>query len=246
MNGKRGAVVLFALIAGAASSALAGPDWVEGGEDDGNFLPDAGSLPGSAQPITGGGPVGSISGRLSGPTEGVGGDFEDMYLLQIDDFGNFFINSDPMIYVPEGEFLFDISLFLFTGPDHPAGEGLGLLANQNCDDCLFGAAALGNQATDGSQGPMLISGLTYYLAIAGDGRFPVDALGNPIFFFGSDPFEVSGPDGEGGFNPIAGWAGDGLFGEYFIPEMLGTSAVPTPGGAALFGLAALGALRRRR
>lgn len=240
------------LCAGMATTALAGPDWVEGGDEDMDFLPDAGSLPSSAQKITGGGPVNTIVGALTGPsaaTEGGtgGGDFEDMYQLQIDNFGNFFVSSEPTVAATEGPtFLSNISLFLFTGPDHPLGEGIGLLANINCGGCNSGGAILSNMTSDGTN-PMLIDGLDYYLAIAGDGRMPIDAFGNPLFFFdGQNPFEVSGPDGEGGLNAIAGWTGNGAFGEYFIPELFGTNAVPSPGGASLFAIGALGLMRRRR
>ncbi len=242
----------FALCLSAAVPALAGPDWVEGGENDGNFLPDAGPLPMNAQPITGSGPVGSISGRLAGGaglTEGAGGDFQDMYLLQIDDFGNFFIDSEQIPSATEGNFLFDTSLFLFTGPNHPLGAGIGLLANLEGPQSSFGGAILSGQTDDGTN-PMLISGLSYYLAIAGDGTMPVDAQGNLIFDFGNFVSEVggeiSGADGPGGMNPIAGWVGQGMTGDYFIPQMFGVSAVPTPGAIAVFGMGALAGLRRRR
>lgn len=244
----RSAVIAsVATLAGVfAFPAEAGPDWIEGGEKSTNFLPDAGPLPGSAQRITGSGPINTIFGRLSGMTEGgSGGDFQDMYLIHIDTFDNFFV-STQQVAVEGTSFLYDTSLFLFTGPDHPLGAGVGIFANLLGQGSLFGEAVLGNFATDDSIIPELIGGMDYYLAIAGAGTLPVDAYGNLIFSFGTNPYEVSGPDGEAGFNPIAGWVGEGAIGEYFVPNMFGVSAVPTPGAVSLLTMSGLAAVARRR
>ncbi len=226
-----------------AGFAVAGPDWVEGGEDDGNFLPDAGSLPEGSQPIDEGAnqPVQSIRGRLAGGgqpiTEGGSsvGDFEDMYLVVIDNFDDFFITSDltDTTFAVEGEFPFACtSLYLFTGPDHPAGPGLAMLGN--IDTFFSCGATLTGSTNDGSSTPELINGLAYYICVAGDGRFPVDAQGQPLFEFFSFEgkfMEISGPDGPGGMNPIAGWEGVGSFGDYTIPQAIAVSAVdPAPNG----------------
>ncbi len=71
------------IISLATARAEAGPDWDE--LTDGGM--DAGSLPASAQPVTGFGALNSITGSLSTfPSIGPGGgDFEDMYLFRIVD-----------------------------------------------------------------------------------------------------------------------------------------------------------------
>ncbi|RMH24979.1 MAG: hypothetical protein D6693_09430 [Planctomycetota bacterium] len=222
-----------------AGAALAGPDWIEGGENDGDFLPDAGPLPDSSQPVPIPGPLGSLTGSLKGAapiTEaglGLPPDFEDMYLVRVDDFAQFFVSTEspPLLTATEGvPQAATATLYLFTGPDHPAGPGLGLLANQQCPTCQqSGGATLTGTPTDGSPIDNLIPGLRYFLAISGDGRFPVDALGRPIFAFSpTNPFEVSGPDGAGGGSPIAGWAGPGVAGQYILRQISGVSGARHP------------------
>ena len=241
----RGVVALCAAL-GCVTIATAGPDWVEGGENDGDFLPDAGPLPGGAQPININAPVLSVRGALQGdigaissaPEGGFGsGDLEDMYLVRIDDFDTFRFGTQlPIVGATEGGPC--TSLFLFTGPDHPAGEGLGIVANFDPDNADCGALITGFP-TDGATTPALINGLTYYVAVAADGRFPVDAQGNQIFVFDGeflvgetfDPFEVSGPDGPGGANPIAGWSGFAFsLGQYIVPTIAAVHGVPNDPG----------------
>ena len=229
----------WAIVSVAACSmtttTLAGPDWVEGGDGDFDFLPDAGALPATAQPVGFGGSVDSILGSLGGVgavVEGIPGDFEDMYLIRITDFQTFFVITGSATGIA-GVDLADSSLFLFTGPDHPLGPGRGILANNATDlappppGSTFPPAALTGSVNDGGTTPLLIDGLTYYLAITGTGRVPVDAAGAPIFEFGVDPVEISSPDGPGGANPIAGWTGAGPTGEYLLPGMISVSSANT-------------------
>jgi len=224
------------LVAVAACGAVAGPDWIEGGENDGDFLPDAGPLPGSVQPIPVPGPVGTVTGSLKGaapsPPGGLGFplDFEDMYLIQIDDFTSFFVTTEALpLLQTEGLLLQNASLYLFTGPDHPAGPGLGLLANEHCPACAAGGAALTGAPTDGSTTPSLIPGLRYFLAVSGTGRIPVDAAGIPLFSFSpTSPTEVSGPDGPAEGAPIGGWIGTGLTGQYILQNMHAVSGARHP------------------
>jgi len=229
----------WAIVSVAACSmtttTLAGPDWVEGGDGNTDFLPDAGPLPATAQPVGFGGPVNSILGSLGGAgavTEVVPGDFEDMYLVTITNFQTFFIITNLALGQVGVPGLADTSLFLFTGPDHPLGPGLGILANNATSappppGTETPPAALTGSVTDGGTTPLLIDGLTYYVAITGTGRVPVDAAGAPIFAFGPDAFEISSPDGPGGANPIAGWAGVGQTGVYLMPGMISVSSANT-------------------
>jgi len=240
---KRISIVSAAMGALSACGAVsAGPDWVEGGDDEN----DAGSTPGDAQVIFGSGPLESIDGVLTGPNIELGatpGDFEDMYLLTVDSFEDLSITTQPDPNKPAD---FDTILYLFTGPDHPMGAGFGLLANDNCIGCLGGASLLEGEVTDGSQTFELIDGLTYFLAVTGAGNIPFSAQGAPIFNF-EDEEEISGPDGPGGSDPFGLWSGQGQFGEYIMPGMMGTAFVPSPSPMLLLAAAggAMGARRRR-
>lgn len=212
------------LVAGAAQ---AGPDWIEGAIDAGSTLE-------TAQPIIGVGELNSISGTLSaGSPFGPGGpDYEDMYLLRI--------SSPSTFSFTVGDAQFDPQLFLFnvTLP----GEALGLLANNNSIESPL--PILSGPATDGSGAMVLLPGV-YALGVSGVGRVPVSNTG-PIFFFGS-PTEVSGPDGQGGTNPLSDWTGEGQTGTYFINvEGVDWYNVPSPAGGSLLLGGWLLARRRRR
>lgn len=100
-----------------AIPAVAGPAWVEPDEDD------AGSLPGDAQFTQGEGSLSTITGVLGGAGAAAGGldDFEDMYVIRID---------EPMSFTattafPPGFAEFDSRLYLFEV------SGLGLLGNED-------------------------------------------------------------------------------------------------------------------
>jgi len=220
------------------ASALAGPDWVEGTDGGG----DAGSLPTGAQTIEGQGPISTLEGSLSA-SEGTSSDLEDLYLLRIGDFATFDITTSPG---PDIAPPFDTALYLFTGPDHPLGEGLGLLANDDFDGLAGGASRLIGQITEGFlPDPPLLDGLLYYIGVSGAGRVPVDAQGQSLFSF-DVPGTITGADGPGGQNPIAGWSGVGPTGIYGLPDMMGTFFVPAPGAFSAALVAGAFALRRRQ
>jgi hypothetical protein len=104
--------------------ATAGPAWVEGGGDD----DDAGSLPNNAQITVGGLVLLTISGSLDGVAAANGvDDFEDMYLIRIDDPGSF---SATTAYFP-GSAEFDSRLYLFEGNGTLLATGQGLLGNED-------------------------------------------------------------------------------------------------------------------
>src|SRR5262245_10289484 len=105
------------LAAAAITAAVpAGPSWVE--PDD----TDAGAPPPSAMVTVGTGPMLAIRGTLNGSALGVGaGDFEDMYVISIDDPASFSATTA----LSPGFAEFDSRLFLFDI------NGLGLLGNDN-------------------------------------------------------------------------------------------------------------------
>lgn len=187
-------------------SAAAGPEWDEGEGGGG----EAGSVPASAEAVTGTGTITKISGRLNGNgliTGGAGvGDFQDMYLIRIVDPVNFRATT---LQAFQGFADFDAQLFLFQ-PDGP--DAFARLANQ---DATMGTTdpLLLPFANDGTGAQISSPGL-YYLAISGRPSQPLGASG-PMFQFDMTT-EVSGPDGNGGFDPIIGWSGPGETGRYEI------------------------------
>lgn len=222
---------IVAVVGLGCSLAAAGPEWIEAG--------DAGSVPGSAQSVTGGGgPVTKIIGNLSGPSSmphRVQDDFQDMYLIYICDPLMFRATTLPQF---DGLANFDPSLWLFSA------DGRGLLANLDAgpgDPNVF----MLNEANDATGAAVVVPGL-YFLAISGAGSVPVsDPNGLDIFHF-TFPGEVSGPDGPGGVNPITGWSGPGQWGHYEIALRGVCTIVPAPGAIGLLGSFGLVALRRRR
>lgn len=221
------------LVMAVGSCALAGPEWPEGG--------DAGSLPGSAQPISngGGGVVTKIIGRLEGPPgmphRGIG-DFQDMYRINI---------VDPMLFsastsaVNGGSADFDSSLWLFNL------DGTAILGNLE----YFldpSSSRITGQSTDGT-GAMIVTPGEYLLAISCTGSDPLGGPGfGPMFEFVL-PDEVSGPDGPGGLNnQIVGWSEGDQFGNYEIALHGVEFIVPAPAGAVAFSGLLFAGLRRRR
>jgi len=225
---------------GVAPMAWAGPEWVE--QDD------AGRLPGDAQSTVGSGSVSKIRGTLTGNplVNGVLGesDFHDMYVIFIADPVNF---TAQTVVLPDGPTEFDSRLFLFRL------DGNGLLGN---DDTVileipsFGGppvadgSFLTNAATDGSGVVVTEPGL-YVLAVTNFAEFPTSGEFNQRIFEFDLSFEISGPDGPGGGNPITNWENNldapllgGLTGNYeiilngveLIPSTLEASLDIKPGG----------------
>ncbi|MEC9373721.1 MAG: hypothetical protein VYC34_07750, partial [Planctomycetota bacterium] len=195
-----------AVILGSGAAALAGPDWIEGG--------DAGSSPGTAQaPAVAG--LRSIAGSLTGfdvPLRG-DGDFEDVYLIEIKDVDSFIAETDGSLDGGSAEF--QSLLFLF---DLQGNAIIGNVQSPGID--RGGTGTFGSRlepgANDGT-GAMVPGPGLYYLAICGGGNFPRDQNQVPLFDF--DSFgEISGPDGGGGKNDgvISGWEGPGETGNYLI------------------------------
>ena len=102
-------------------------------------------------------------------------------------------------------------------------------------------------ANDGSNGGVFEPGI-YYLAIT---EFNNDPFGDGgEIFFQESRDEISGPDGNGGSSPHAGWTGQGIDaggGSYRV-DLKGVeyAVVPAPGAISLLAVAGLCARRRRR
>ncbi|MFI4898343.1 MAG: hypothetical protein ACIARR_11015 [Phycisphaerales bacterium JB059] len=203
--------MLGGLVCCFSASAVAGPEWME--------MVDAGRVPTDAQAVTGTGDgVLIISGRLEGAGRGVGpggGDFQDMYLIKIEDPEMF--RATTLVEF-DGFAEFDAQMFLFQ----PDGlDAFARLANLDAAPG-FSDPLLLPISNDGSQAAITSPGF-YYLAISGAPSVPVSASG-PMFQFDL-PTEVSGPDGNGGFDPIIDWSGPGATGDYRI-GLRGVVSIP--------------------
>lgn len=202
-------IPLIAAILAATTTLAAGPDWDEPG--------DAGPLPSSAQLIFGAGPLSSISGKLGviSLVSDDDDDAQDMFWITISNPVRIrFAAGTSSIF---GGFAdFDTQLWLFDS------DGFGLLANDDAGNPQSGFFG----ASDDGTSIVLTQPGTYLIAVSGAGSEPVDANDDPIFLF-TTLGEVSGPDGPGGGNPIAGWSDKGDVGEYLI-QLEGTEFL-TPG-----------------
>lgn len=219
-------LLALAGVAGLCSVAMAGPDWLEQG--------DAGSTIVTAQVPRRPSP-GTVLTRIEGTLSSsfVDEDFEDLYFIKI---------TDPVNFEIRPAFAdFNIVMYLFNVTVN--GEGYGLIGNDN-ESPTSNLSKLTSQSNDGTQVIISFPG-DYVLAVTGFGRNPVSRTGN-IFNLAS-PTELSGPDGPGGINPLQGWEGVGETGRYGF-ELIATDfpAIPAPSGAALLGVGALVAMRRRR
>lgn len=215
--------VLSASVALCMNTAGAGPDWTEVG--------DAGSFLNTAQTPLGAGRINSIAGTLGG--EGEQTDFEDAYIIGVDDPTTFrldLFNAD-----------FDAQLFIFNIT--LSGGALGLLANDNADEKSV-SPVLTAISNDGSNALLDLPG-DYLVIVAGAGRNPVSDAG--LIFDIQNPTEISGADGPGGLLRHTGWVGQGQVGGYAI-DMDSTvfPRIPAPAAAMPLALAGLTATRRRR
>jgi hypothetical protein len=227
------ALMIFAAM---PSAVWAGPDWEE--------ICDAGSVPSSAQVVPIPSEVKSIRGKLGACSDSLGGpDFEDMYLILIDQPGIFCAQTvitstdqfccDDQVS-PSVNTNFNTQLWLF------AANGTGRLGNDNGAPFMTpGLSVLPNASDDGSGVVITVPGL-YYLAISGGpNRDPFSSAG-PMFQQLST-FEVSGPDGVGGGpNPIMTWNGAGVQGQYqiLLCGVKGVPSIPTASEWSMIALAA--------
>ncbi len=212
-----------AICAASAMVASAGPEWPEMG--------DAGDLPMSAQQPLGGGTLSKISGGLNGGALLRGGDFQDLYLINIVSPGMFSATTNP---AGGGSTSFDSQLFLFDM------TGIGLLTN---DDSGVGTghSTLTGTTSDGTV-VLTMPGM-YILGISGFDSDPESAAG-PIFPMGPRE-DVLPASGAGGMGTLTGWDVAGATGTYEI-FLEGVEFVPSPGATSLLGLAAICGMRRRR
>lgn len=204
MQGRARLIAAVASLS-VAGAAFAGPEWPE--------TADAGSFPFDAQIVFGAGPLFSIKGSLSLAVNGPG-DFEDMFLIKIDDPALFCAKTifqpaqcGKCFMNPTQPTAFDTQLWIFKT------DGRGLLGNDD-DPGDPPRSRLSGASNDGSGAAITTPGL-YYIAISGgpanDPQSSSGAIFNQV-----NPTEISGPDGPGGANPIIAWTGGGPVGQYQI------------------------------
>ncbi len=183
-----------------AGIAVAGPVWFE-------FF-DAGSLPPVAQLPGGSGALERIVGTTGGnPAAGI--DFEDMYVIFIDEPAAFRATTDPddpELFKSKPFADFDTMLWLFSGDeggDRPVG--FGLLGNDNHPETGSIFSLLRSFSDEGLT--VLTECGEYYLAISGVADEPLSRDGTIFLLF--PPTDISGPDGPGGRLPISAWTPEG-------------------------------------
>ncbi|MBL9119265.1 MAG: hypothetical protein JNL80_05040 [Phycisphaerae bacterium] len=211
MTQRRPFISSLSLVLVAGSAALAGPTFEE--------VPDAGSSPSTAQPVTGSGSTARIKGELTATADA--NDFEDMFLICISDPSAFSATIDPVATN------FNTQLWLFKL------DGYGLLGNDN-DAGSFPTiySKLLPNATDGSGSTIPGPGL-YLLAISSKTNVPVSQAG-AIFH---DPtvagIEITGPDGPGGNFPVQQWShSEGTVGGKYAIDLTGVKPFEVPCGIA--------------
>lgn len=209
MTQRHPIVSSLTLVLLAGGAALAGPTFEE--------VPDAGSTPATAQPVSGTASTTRVKGELTATADA--NDFEDMFLICITDPSAFSATVDPV------STNFDTQLWLFKL------DGKGLLGNDN-DAGSFPTvySKLLPNATDGSGATIPGPGL-YLLAISSKANVPM-SQGGKIFH---DPtiagIEITGPDGPGGNLPIQGWSqGEGTVGGTYAIDLTGVKPFEVPCG----------------
>ena len=229
-------LMLTALAMSAAAPALAfGPSW------EGDLINDAKDSAASAQLISTGGPVLTISGTLGGGPLLGPVDFVDMYLIRLENPGILRISTAGGSF--GGDAAFDSQLFLFKAGGVPGDlKAGGLLANNDADDGNTGSL-IGPAATDGSGFVVSAPGL-YFIAISAFGTNPFTSGGDPIWGALNVPGQIRYGEGR----DLAGWnvTGQPEGGAYSIRvEGFSGVNVPAPGALAILGLAGLINRRRR-
>lgn len=195
---------LLALTAGAL-----GQNWTEVG--------DAGDLPGTAQVVTGSGPLTSITTFL-------GTNDADVYRICINDEANFSATT-------VGGTTIDTQLFLF----HADGRGVAM------NDDAVGGTELQSRITS----QFVTANGEYLLAIVRYDRDPRSAGGS--MWNDTPFRSERAPDGPGAAGLLSGWEGSTTANTPAVMCFLtGACFIPTPASAALLGLAGLAGLRRRR
>ncbi|MDH7570014.1 MAG: PEP-CTERM sorting domain-containing protein [Armatimonadota bacterium] len=231
---KRMTLASLVLAASLAVSAVFAQTWSEVG--------DAGDMPGTAQVVTGTGPLTTIFGTIT-PGSGIPyvAPDADLYKIYISDPANFSAST------VNAATTMDTHLFLFRS------DGTGVYANEDFGPGIPGMGVPQSLLPSGHPYSPISAG-EYFLGIAGYRWDPVNADGN-MFTENQGTYQVvSGPNSP---NPITGWGGlwyadygtyrIDLTGAQYIPlTPPPPGPVPEPSTLALLGLGLASFARRRR
>jgi len=208
-------IIICALAVLITASGNAFAAWTEVG--------DAGELPGTAQVVSGGGPLTGINGTI--------------YIYEDADMYQIYISDAPGFSAEVTVTNFDTQLFLFDA------SGMGVYANDDNGTILEPSLLPAGHPL----GPASVG--IYYLAISAWDYDPSSSGG--LIFPNDDLYwtEVVGPTGPGGGSPISFWSGgdEDSTGDYYI-ALTGARYIPAPGAILLgsIGVGLVGWLRRRR
>lgn len=195
-------------------SAAAGPDWTEVG-DAGKLTPQFVGIPVQPQSISGSLGAVPLDGMTRGLDDADGGhDVADLFDILIETNEEFIATTfDPTFTVSlemvgedgtalPGPTTFDSALWIFRT------DKRGLLGNNDIS-ATNSQSRLLPIATDATGSRILTPG-RYLIAVSFGDVAPVATGGAPIFNFSNSPgqTQVSGPDGQGGQNPLTGWTPD--------------------------------------
>ena len=206
-------LVLTAILGLAASSAFAGTVTASG----------AGSLPGSAQDLTGDGDVTDIQGSF----DLLNNQYVAMFAIDVTDYQDF--SAETVSAGPFG--LPDTELFLFNSLGYAVYMNDDL-SNSSTLSCLPSATG-GNPCPFGQGGLGPTSDDIYYLAVAVSDDSPWGAGNTYLFLSGGSSTDLLGPDPSAG--PITGWDDDAFISpDYDLNNYdieltgVGTAATPEP------------------
>ena len=200
------------LLVSMGSSAMFGPDWEEGGNDAGNTLNTAAAVlapPGNQA-------MNSIHGCLG--CKAGQGDFEDMYLIYINDPANFQLSTVP---ADGGSADFDSKILVFDAGGHALLGNDDVQEGQPYSRVRSEPTAICNVNVE-----ITVPGLYFFAITSSERNSTVDVEGVQVPGFPTNMTEeIFCATASGAANQLDGWTGSGEQGFYTI-ACSGVQGVP--------------------